>query len=179
MHAPSPPSSAGPLVPLLLGLRGSFKPSPLGPLGPCRSSIWAPLDTLWAPVALPLGRSPWAPRLAHAYSTLGWSLRFAFLARAARMLQTASGDDPKIAQNSNTSKIASGRPRIAPRRLQDGQDAQTDPNRTPQKTPNKPLNRRNDKVKCNMMNVQKILKTLCQTHILDMQNIVCSSLSAS
>ena len=89
----------------------------------------------------------------------GGGLHFAFLARAARMLQTASGDDPKIAQNSNTSKIASGRPRIAPRRLQDGQDAQTDPNRTPKTTPNKPPNRRNIKVNCDMMIVQKTRKS--------------------
>ena len=92
-------------------------------------------------------------------SLTGGYLHFAFLARAARMLQTASGDDPKIAQNSNTSKIASGRPRIAPRRLQDGQDAQTDPNRTPKTTPNKSPNRRNIKVNCDMMIVQKPMKS--------------------
>ena len=109
----------------------------------------------------------------------GGVLHFYFLARAAWMLQTASGDDPKIKQNSNTSKIASGRPRIAPRRLQDSQEAQTDHNRTPKRTPNKPPNRRHIKVKCDMMIVQKILKSLCKTHIIDMQNIVCSSLSAS
>ena len=88
-------------------------------------------------------------------SLTGGYLHFAFLARAARMLQTASGDDPKIAQNSNTSKIASGRPRIAPRRLQDGQDAQTDPNRTPETTPNKSPDPRNIKANCDMKIVQK------------------------
>ena len=94
------------------------------------------------------------------------------------MLQTASGDDPKIAQNSSTTKIASRRPRIAPRRLQDGQDAQTDPNTTPKTTPNKSPNRRNIKVNCDMMIVQKTLKFKCKTHILDIQNIALSSLSA-
>ncbi len=88
------------------------------------------------------------------------------------MLQTASGDDPKIAQNSNTSKIASRRPRIAPRRLQDGQDAQTDPNRTPKTTPNKSPNRRNMKVNCDMMIVQITQKSQCKTIIFDIQNIV-------
>ncbi len=102
-------------------------------------------------------------------SLTGGGLHFAFLARAARMLQTASGDDPKIAQNSNTSKNVSGRPRITPRRLQDGQDVQTDPNSAHKTIPNKPPNRRNIKVNCDMMIVQK---TQCKTHIVDIHNIV-------
>ena len=71
-----------------------------------------------------------------------------------------------------TSQIASGRPRIAQRRLQDCQEAQRDPNRTPKRTPDKPPNRRHIKEKCDMMSVQPVLKSLCQTHIIDMQNIV-------
>ena len=108
----------------------------------------------------------------------GGSYILLFWPVAARMLQTASGDDPKIRQTSNTSKNVSRRPRIAPRQFQDGQEAQTDPNRTPKRTPNKPPNRRNIKVKFDMMIVQKILNKTCKTHIIDM-HIVLLSLPAS
>jgi hypothetical protein len=72
---------------------------------------------------------------------------------------------PKIAQNYNTSKTASGRPRIGPRQPRC-------PNGPPKRPQISPLNRRHIKVNCDMMIVQKTLKSTCKAHIFDIQNIV-------
>ena len=98
------------------------------------------------PPFIPPNADPVAPIIS------AWGvLHFAFLARADRMLQTASGDDPKIKQKLRPDGQESP---------QDGSKTAKKPKRTPKRTPNKPPNHRHIKVECDMMIVQKIPKSL-------------------